>query len=601
MSDDRTAQAVSDALQDLQIGAASLDKELETVLRSKFEGNIPECPFDQPTLLERLHFLVTSLQRQALQRKTSNLDDLSNLSEDQRQVVQTCQKYLQADYERRRQHMRQRFDVLKAAFGDADGITLIDNNNAMEPPSTVDLQQFLQPSTGGSNQQHVARMDGLSSMTDRGGRVMQEENRNSMPEFSTTPREAAGAVGDHGGVRKSQQKKEHNNKGKNDGNGKSVQPSTDESQRAGQAESPSGETGESSVDPEQPTKTTNTHKKKHNNKGKNEGDRKSVQLSTDERQRARQAEPQSGKTGESLVDHEQPTKTTNKHKKKHNNKGENEANDRFVQPSTGEGQRAGQAESPRGETGEFSVDHEQPAKTTNKHKKERNSKVKNEGDGRRVQPSIDERQRAGQAGSPSGETGESSVDPEQLTKNTNKHKKEHNNKGKGDGRFVQPSTGESQRAGQAESSSGKTGESSVDPEQPTKTTNKHKKKHNNKGKNEGDGKSVQPSTDESQRAGQAEPPSGESGESSVDPEQSTKTINKHKKEHNSKGKTEGNGRSVQPLPDESQAARKAESSSGEAGESPVDSDEPTNPTDDQAKKRRNNRNRRRRKPAAAPK
>ena len=547
MSDDRTAQAVSDALQDLQIGAASLDKELETVLRSKFEGNIPECPFDQPTLLERLHFLVTSLQRQALQRKTSNLDDLSNLSEDQRQVVQTCQKYLQADYERRRQHMRQRFDVLKAAFGDADGITLIDNNNAMEPPSTVDLQQFLQPSTGGSNQQHVARMDGLSSMTDRGGRVMQEENRNSMPEFSTTPREAAGAVGDHGGVRKSQQKKEHNNKGKNDGNGKSVQPSTDESQRAGQAESPSGETGESSVDPEQPTKTTNTHKKKHNNKGKNE------------------------------------------------------ANDRFVQPSTGEGQRAGQAESPRGETGEFSVDHEQPAKTTNKHKKERNSKVKNEGDGRRVQPSIDERQRAGQAGSPSGETGESSVDPEQLTKNTNKHKKEHNNKGKGDGRFVQPSTGESQRAGQAESSSGKTGESSVDPEQPTKTTNKHKKKHNNKGKNEGDGKSVQPSTDESQRAGQAEPPSGESGESSVDPEQSTKTINKHKKEHNSKGKTEGNGRSVQPLPDESQAARKAESSSGEAGESPVDSDEPTNPTDDQAKKRRNNRNRRRRKPAAAPK
>ena len=72
--DDRIAQGVLDGLEDLKLRTpqTTLDKELVAMLRAKLyaENDIPveECPLDDPTL-EELHFLVTCLQREALQRR----------------------------------------------------------------------------------------------------------------------------------------------------------------------------------------------------------------------------------------------------------------------------------------------------------------------------------------------------------------------------------------------------------------------------------------------------------------------------------------------------------------------------------------------------
>jgi hypothetical protein len=139
------------------------------MLRSKVyaEKDIPveECLIDDPTLLEQLHFLVTCLPREALRRRRNVVCQadtrMSNLSEYQQALVRSCQKRLEADYERRKQHMRQRFEILKASFPDAATADLVlDVTLPTGEPSSwsselvVDPTQFWKPSTvAGDNMQ----------------------------------------------------------------------------------------------------------------------------------------------------------------------------------------------------------------------------------------------------------------------------------------------------------------------------------------------------------------------------------------------------------------------------------------------------------------
>jgi hypothetical protein len=214
--DSRITQSVQDALEDLNISAPSglLDEEIETRLRSKFEADVPVCPLFEPNLLERLHFLATCLQREAIakaQKQEANsatVVSTENMSEDQLATVRSCQEYLQADYERRRQHMRQRFDVLKETFDNPEDVSLpdVDQLRIVDSSTPIDTSQFLLPSTTTTINQHAMRIDepSTASVVDRGGRVSQEENRNRMPDFSAAPRQSS-ANSNAGGKGKPQQ------------------------------------------------------------------------------------------------------------------------------------------------------------------------------------------------------------------------------------------------------------------------------------------------------------------------------------------------------------------------------------------------------------
>jgi hypothetical protein len=117
----RIVQAIHDALEDLDLRYQMVDltddkarKELEALLRSKLEQTPPCLPFDSASALEHIHFLATTLQRDRLDKisagaaaTTTQGEDLSRLSNEQVELIKKCKESLQADYLRRRQHMRQ--------------------------------------------------------------------------------------------------------------------------------------------------------------------------------------------------------------------------------------------------------------------------------------------------------------------------------------------------------------------------------------------------------------------------------------------------------------------------------------------------------------
>jgi len=203
-SQHRLRESLEDAIEDLDLDASgSADiGVLEELLADRLELKLPRdsdaLPFrEHLSDDEYLHILATTVACQELDKASATdspgvgtvTSEEAELTAEQKTLVEECSAYLQQDYERRRQQMYQRLEVLRETFGctDTEVPQIVDDDAMLDPSISDDLvKQFLQPSARSGS--HVARPDTATGTTDRGGRVETSESRKSMPAFQTEPK-----------------------------------------------------------------------------------------------------------------------------------------------------------------------------------------------------------------------------------------------------------------------------------------------------------------------------------------------------------------------------------------------------------------------------